>query len=71
VRLGLPDGPNDPGTWAARLDEWVVRHRNPWDSIDGETPVSDGLLRMGPPQDPIHLDGQRTPVAPLRPATPS
>jgi hypothetical protein len=46
VYCALPDGAEDPGFWAGRLDKWVLRHAEPTDVVDhlgGERPVSAGL----------------------------
>jgi hypothetical protein len=57
---GLPEVLADPpGLVARRLDEWVVRHREPGDPIAGEHPVSDALERMNPLRELLHLDGVR------------
>jgi hypothetical protein len=46
VYCALPDGAEDPGRWAAVLDEWAVRHAEPTDVLahsGEEHPVSAGL----------------------------
>jgi len=44
VTSRLPEGADDPATWAADLDEWVVRHREAWKGgSDGLHPVSGSL----------------------------
>ncbi len=39
----LPAGAEDPATWAQRLDEWVIRHREQTDVDPGQRPVSGNL----------------------------
>jgi hypothetical protein len=43
LSLQLPAGAEDPAKWARRLDEWVLRHREPTDVDQGEHPVSGRL----------------------------
>jgi hypothetical protein len=46
VYCALPDGAEDPGRWAAVLDEWARRHAEPTDVLahsGEEQPVSAGL----------------------------
>jgi hypothetical protein len=45
LSLQLPDGAEDPWTWARRLDEWVSRHREVTDPDPGELPVSGNLRK--------------------------
>lgn len=47
-----------PGHLAHQLDEWVLRHRELIDPIDGEHPVTDVLEPMNPLLELLHLRGQ-------------
>lgn len=56
----LPDVLTHPpdGT-AGQLDDWVVRHREPIDPVDGEHPVTDTLRLMHPMLELLHLQHRK------------
>lgn len=56
----LPDAlAQPPDSMAHQLDEWVVRHREPLEPIDGEHPVTDMLQVMHPMLELLHLQGRQ------------
>jgi hypothetical protein len=59
-----------PTLVAAELDEWVVRHREPRDPIEGEHPVSEVLELMDPLRELLHLAGVRRQLSALHDGQP-
>jgi hypothetical protein len=51
--------PVEPEQVARELDDWVLRHREPLDPINGSTPVTDSIQRMHPALELMHLHAQR------------
>jgi hypothetical protein len=54
---------DDPVAVARRLDDWVLRHRESLDPIDGEHPVTDTLESMHPMLELMHLQEQQRRLA--------
>jgi hypothetical protein len=55
----VPTVPVEPEQVARELDDWVLRHREPLDPINGSTPVTDSIQRMHPALELMHLHAQR------------